>query len=81
MKDEGNKTNINLLLQALIVGICTGIVVGLFRFGIETNSAFWLHFLQLDLENPLWLIAIMLGLLPATLLNNIRMLVDLVFQK
>ena len=35
MKDEGNKTNITLLLQALVVGIFTGIVVGLFRFGIE----------------------------------------------
>lgn len=40
MKDEGNQTNIKLLLQALVVGVCTGIVVGLFRFGIEQTSAF-----------------------------------------
>ena len=61
MKDEGNKTNINLLLPALIVGICTGIVVGLFRFGIETTSAFWLHLFQLAHQNPLWFIAIIVG--------------------
>ncbi len=61
MKDEGNKTNINLLLQALIVGICTGIVVGLFRFGIETTSAFWPHLFQLAHQNPLWFIAIIVG--------------------
>ena len=35
MKDEGNKTNIKLLLQPVVVGIFTGIVVGLFRFGFD----------------------------------------------
>lgn len=61
MKDGGNKTNIKLLLQALIVGVCTGIVVGLFRFGIEKTSAFWLHLFSLAHKNPLWFIAIAAG--------------------
>src|SRR5690625_183440 len=61
MKDEGNKTNIKLLLQALVVGIFTGIVVGLFRFGIEKTSGFWLHLFQLAHSNPLWFIVIIIG--------------------
>lgn len=61
MKDEGNKTNIRLLLQAIIVGICTGIVVGIFRFGIEKTSDFWLHLFELAHQNPVWFIAIIVG--------------------
>ena len=61
MKDEGNKTNIKLLLQALVVGIFTGVVVGLFRFGIEKTSGFWLHLFQLAHSNPLWFIVILIG--------------------
>lgn len=56
MKDEGNKTNIRLLLQAIIVGICTGIVVGIFRFGIEKTSDFWLHLFELAHQNPVCLL-------------------------
>lgn len=61
MKDEANKTNIKLLLQALLVGICTGVVVGIFRFGIEKTSGFWLYLFQLAHQNPLWFIAIIIG--------------------
>lgn len=61
MKDEANRTNIKLLLQALLVGICTGVVVGLFRFGIEKTSGFWLYLFQLAHQNPLWFIAIIIG--------------------
>lgn len=61
MKDEGNKTNIKLLMQALIVGVCTGIIVGLFRFGIQETSGFWLYLFQLAHRNPAWFIAIIIG--------------------
>lgn len=60
MKND-DKTSLKLLGQALIVGICTGIVVGLFRFGIEKTSAFWLSLFSLAHQNPSWLIAIIIG--------------------
>ncbi|EFG55437.1 ClC family H(+)/Cl(-) exchange transporter [Lactobacillus amylolyticus] len=62
MKNENN-TSLKLLGQALIVGICTGIVVGLFRFGIEKTTAFWLHLFSLAHRNPVWFIAIIVGFL------------------
>lgn len=34
------KSNLKLMLQALIVGLIAGTVVGLFRFGIEKDFCF-----------------------------------------
>ena len=60
MRHEKTLT-LKLLLQAVIVGLCTGIVVGLFRFGIEKTSGFWLHLFELAHQNPVWFIAIVVG--------------------
>lgn len=60
MKNEDN-TSLKLLGQALLVGIFTGVVVGIFRFGIEKTSGFWLHLFSLAHQNPIWFIAIIVG--------------------
>lgn len=60
MKNTGN-TSIKLLFQALIVGIVTGAVVGVFRFGIEKTSSFWLYLFSLAHKNPFWFVAIIIG--------------------
>lgn len=60
MNNEDN-TSLKLLGQALIVGIITGAVVGIFRFGIEETSGFWLHLFSLAHQNPVWFIAIIVG--------------------
>ena len=61
MKKE-EKNNLKVLGQALIVGIFAGAVVGLFRFGIEKTSVFWLKLFENAHKNPMWFIAIVIGL-------------------
>ena len=56
------KDNLKLMLQALIVGLIAGAVVGLFRFGIEKTSAFWLYLFKEAHNNSVWFVAIVLGL-------------------
>lgn len=56
------KSNLKLMLQALIVGLIAGTVVGLFRFGIEKTSAFWLYLFKQAHKNSAWFIAIVIGL-------------------
>ena len=46
-----NTTTLKLLVEAIIVGIFTGLVVGLFRFGIEKTSAFWLDLFKKAHQN------------------------------
>lgn len=60
MKNTGS-TSIKLLFQALIVGIVTGAIVGVFRFGIEKTSGFWLYLFLLAHKNPVWFLAIIIG--------------------
>ena len=55
------KDNLKLMLQALIVGLIAGAVVGLFRFGIEKTSAFWLYLFKEAHNNPVWFVAIEIG--------------------
>ncbi len=58
---HGKTTTLTLLLEALVVGILTGAVVGLFRFGIEKTSGFWLHLFALAHQNLWWLLVIAIG--------------------
>lgn len=62
MKTEGG-TSLKLLGQALLVGIFTGIVVGIFRIGIETTSKIWLDLYHMAHQNPVWLLVIVTGLI------------------
>ncbi|MDF7639917.1 chloride channel protein [Lactobacillus sp. ESL0791] len=57
MKGE-RKQNLSLLLKALLVGIFTGLIVGLFRLGIGYLTTFWLSIFQKAHQNWLWLVAI-----------------------
>ncbi|WEV41029.1 ClC family H(+)/Cl(-) exchange transporter [Lactobacillus sp. ESL0684] len=57
-----NRSEIKLLGQALLVGLFTGIVVGIFRLGIERMTSFWLKLFQLAHANLYWLIVIVIGL-------------------
>src|SRR5699024_11347939 len=50
------------MFQALIVGLIAGTVVGLFRFGIDKTSAFWLYLFKQAHKNSAWFIAIVIGL-------------------
>lgn len=61
MKKE-EKNNLKVLGQALIVGIVAGAIVGLFRFGIAKTSVFWLKLFENAHKNPVWFIAIIIGL-------------------
>lgn len=56
-----NTTTLKLLVEAIIVGIFTGLVVGLFRFGIEKTSAFWLDLFKKAHQNAVWFVAIVIG--------------------
>lgn len=60
MKKE-DRSELKLLLQAIIVGLLTGAVVGLFRFGIAQTTGFWLSIFKLAHQNPLWFILIIGG--------------------
>lgn len=60
MSDK-EKADVKLLLEALIVGICTGIVIGLFRYGISQTTGFWLTIFRLAHNNAMWFIAIVAG--------------------
>lgn len=60
MGNEEN-TSLKLLVQAILVGAFTGAVVGLFRFGIEQTTNFWLVLFRLAHQNSLWFIAIIIG--------------------
>lgn len=62
MKRE-DKAELKLLLLAIAVGLLTGTVVGIFRFGIMQTSAFWLKLFSLAHQNPLWFIPIIAALL------------------
>ena len=62
MKTEGG-TSLKLLGQALLVGALTGAVVGIFRFGIETTSKWWLNLYQMAHQNIAWLLVIIVGLI------------------
>lgn len=61
MNKRESITTLKLLLQSLIVGACTGAVVGLFRFGIEQTSSFWLHLFSLAHQNSIWFLVIAIG--------------------
>lgn len=60
MKNTEN-TSLKLIFQALIVGALTGLVVGIFRYGIETSSMFWLSLFKKAHQNAGWLLVIALG--------------------
>ena len=79
------KDNLKLMLQALIVGLIAGAVVGLFRFGIEKTSAFWLYLFKEAHNNPVWFVAIVLGLAAVGIIAGYFVkqypLEDPVFQK
>ncbi|WEV37004.1 ClC family H(+)/Cl(-) exchange transporter [Lactobacillus sp. ESL0677] len=57
-----NHSEITLLGQALLVGLFTGIIVGIFRLGIEKMTAFWLKLFHLAHNNAWWLAIIACGL-------------------
>lgn len=61
MKKE-EKDNLKTLGWALIIGIIAGAVVGLFRFGIEKTSGFWLALFEKAHQNPIWFVVIVIGL-------------------
>lgn len=58
---KDDKAELKLLLLAIVVGLITGAVVGIFRFGILQTSTFWLHLFSLAHQNPLWFIPIIAG--------------------
>ena len=62
MKNTEN-TSLKLLFQALIVGVATGAIVGVFRFGIEKTSEFWLYLFGLAHKNLAWSLVIIAGFL------------------
>lgn len=58
-----NRIQIKLLLEAIIVGLCSGIVVGFFRFGIKKMTQLWLKLFRLSHGNALWFGPIIIGLI------------------
>lgn len=60
--EKEEKANLKILFQSLIVGIIAGVIVGIFRFGIETTSNFWLNLFKNAHRNPWCFLAIVLGL-------------------
>lgn len=59
---KNNRIQIKLLLEAMLVGLCSGIVVGFFRFGIEQMSSLWLMLFHLAHQSWLWFLPIVIGL-------------------
>ena len=60
MKDK--KEQIKLLLEAMLVGLFSGFVVGFFRFGIGKMTELWLNLFHVAHQNALWFIPIVIGL-------------------
>lgn len=60
--EKEEKANLKILFQSLLVGLIAGAVVGLFRFGIETTSKFWLQLFKDAHQNPWWFVVIVAGL-------------------
>lgn len=60
MKKE-DRAELKLLFQAILVGLLTGVAVGLFRFGIYRTSAFWLSLFSRAHQNIAWLLVIIIG--------------------
>lgn len=61
MKIQSKTYTLKLLLESILVGLFTGVVVGVFRFGIMQTSAFWLYLFRLAHQNAAWFIAIIIG--------------------
>lgn len=60
--EKEEKANLKILFQSLLVGLIAGAIVGLFRFGIETTSKFWLQLFKQAHRNPWWFVVIVIGL-------------------
>lgn len=60
--EQEEKANLKILFQSLIVGIIAGAVVGVFRFGIEVTSGFWLDLFKMAHQNLWWLLIIIAAL-------------------
>ncbi len=59
--NRDNTETLRLLVQSILVGILTGAVVGIFRFGIEKTSSFWLKLFSMAHQNPVWFLALIIG--------------------
>ncbi|QNQ84364.1 ClC family H(+)/Cl(-) exchange transporter [Lactobacillus sp. PV037] len=68
--EKEEKSKLKILFQALIVGVIAGAIVGLFRFGIELTSQFWLGLFQKAHQNLWWFVAIILGLFLVGLISG-----------
>ena len=60
---KNKKAQIKLLVLAMVVGLCSGIVVGFFRFGIAKMTKLWLTLFHVAHKNLLWFMPIILGLM------------------
>ncbi|MBA1392348.1 ClC family H(+)/Cl(-) exchange transporter, partial [Lactobacillus sp. XV13L] len=56
------RVQIKLLFEAMLVGLCSGLVVGFFRFGIEKMTVMWLDLFHVAHQNAAWFIPIIIGL-------------------
>ena len=61
MRDK--KVQIKLLVEAILVGLASGFVVGIFRFGIGKMTELWLNLFHVAHQNALWFIPIIFGLI------------------
>lgn len=65
---KSKRVQIMLLLEAMLVGLFSGVVVGLFRFGIEKMTSIWLKLFHVAHQNGAWFIPIFIGLLAVGLI-------------
>lgn len=61
--EKNDKEELKTLGISVLIGLLVGAVVGLFRFGIEQTSDFWLHIFSMAHQNPIWFILIIVGFL------------------
>ena len=61
MRDK--KVQIKLLVEAILVGLASGFVVGIFRFGIAKMTKLWLTLFHVAHQNALWFVPIIFGLI------------------
>ena len=66
-----NQQQIKLLFEAMLVGLFSGLVVGLFRFGIKELSTLWLYLFHVAHSSAMWFIPIVLGLLLVGLIAGV----------
>lgn len=59
---QTRKSNLNLLFEAIVVGLVVGIVVGAFRWLIQELLTNWVSIYQRAHQDSKWLIIIVLGL-------------------